>query len=740
MIIHLDRLHSPDLQELFKKISPENYGKNDMMLYGQDRLSAKRDYSLDEEYINKVFKLADKFLSDKEISNLLQKWMHLEHLKKLSLVLERYHAPLKVVVDNLKLYLKQAGPTLGDRFDDISGIRTGLISRILSENLRYVMVTKQYINIYDMDKILDNVYGPANGNGKVGGKAAGLILASHILTKKRESGEAGDLLDNVYTPKSSFITSDALYEFLHHNALEQFAHSKYQDLDVVNQEYSFMEYIFKNSLFPSDAMQAFNTILDDMEGSPLIVRSSSLLEDSFEAAFSGKYKSLFISNTGTKKERLYDLIDAVSEVYASTFGPDPIEYRRERGLLDFREEMGIIVQEVVGTRIGKYYMPSFAGVAFSHNEMRWSNRIKKEDGIIRLVAGLGTRAVDRTIDDYPMLVSPGQPGLRVNQSFTDQVRYSQHYIDVINMETQNFETIPFDDILNECGDQYPELEKLVSFIRGSSLVDPISFMIDYAKEDMVISFSPLLNRTKFVQQMRYILDVLQEAYGSPVDLEFASNGKSIYLLQCRPQGQYESAVNVIIPPDIPVEQKIFSANQNISNNLIHDIEYIVYVDPEGYTSLDSEQKMRRVGKIVGELNKILPKKHFILMGPGRWGSKGDIKLGVPVIYSDINNTAMLIEVAWSKGGYVPELSFGTHFFQDLVEANIIYLPLYPGVDDNIFNYDFFNNSENKLESLIENSSEYGGALKVIEIDAVRDNCKFYVYMDGDRNYALGFYR
>ena len=87
--------------------------------------------------------------------------------------------------------------------------------------------------------------------------------------------------------------------------------------------------------------------------------------------------------------------------------------------------------------------------------------------------------------------------------------------------------------------------------------------------------------------------------------------------------------------------------------------------------------MRDVGRAVGRLNKLLPKRQFILIGPGRWGSRGDIKLGVPVTYSDINNSAMLIEVARQKGNYLPDLSFGTHFFQDLVEASIRYLPLYP---------------------------------------------------------------
>ena len=130
-------------------------------------------------------------------------------------------------------------------------------------------------------------------------------------------------------------------------------------------------------------------VLDDFKDQPLIVRSSSLLEDRMGSSFSGKYKSLFLANQGGKRERLEALTDAIAEVYASTFGPDPIGYRAERGLLDFAEEMGIMIQEVVGTRVGDYFMPAFAGVAFSRNEFRWSPRIRREDGLLRLVPGLG---------------------------------------------------------------------------------------------------------------------------------------------------------------------------------------------------------------------------------------------------------------------------------------------------------------------------------------------------------------
>ena len=241
------------------------------------------------------------------------------------------------------------------------GIRVALIIRFLSDNLSYINIAKHHITILRVNKILDRVFGPSQGKGKLGGKSAGLILARQVLMDKRKEKP---ILNNVTSPKTRFLTSDGILEFLHYNALEEFVFVKYQAPDEIKQEYPFLEYIFKNSHFPPEAIAIFNKILNDMHEKPIIVRSSSFLEDSFEASFSGKYKSLFLANTGTRDERLSALKNAVAEVYASTFAPDPIEYRKERGLLDFGEEMGILIQEVVGTRIGKYYLPSYAGVAF----------------------------------------------------------------------------------------------------------------------------------------------------------------------------------------------------------------------------------------------------------------------------------------------------------------------------------------------------------------------------------------
>lgn len=733
MIIHLDKLKIKELYELLEELNPSYDYQESLQKYGPNWPKPKGSPFIAGEIIDKVFCIADKHLTDIEITELLTGWIQNERLGALSQVLEKRHAPLSEVVEALQKYFRLGGSQEFTTVNERIGVRVSLIFRFLSENLTYINIAKEYITLLAIESLLDRIIGPAYGNGKLGGKSAGLILAYQIIKYK---AKLNPILNEIYTPKSWMVTSDGLLEFVHYNALDEFVFTKYKSSNYIAQEYSFLEYIFKSSYFPPESLYAFNAVLDDLEGCPIVVRSSSLLEDSFEASFSGKYKSLFLSNIGTKSERLSALMNAIAEVYASTFGPDPIQYRKERGLIDFREEMGILIQEVVGNKLGKYFLPSYAGVAFSHNEFRWSTRIKREDGIVRLVAGLGTRAVDRTNNDYPTLVSPGKPGLKVNTQVIDQIRYSQQYVDVINLKTNNFETVKFDDIIDECRGNLPGLDKIVSFNRQGMLVDPISAIVDFLKEDLVVTFNALIEKTNFVKKMNVILNELKESFKSPVDLEFASDGKKLYLLQCRPQSQFLKDSIVNIPINIPEKDKIFTANQYVSNGLVEDIEFVVYVDSFEYSELITKQDLENIGRLVSKLNEILPNRKFILIGPGRWGSKGDIKLGVPVIYSDINNTAMLIEVAREKAGYVPELSFGTHFFQDLVESNIKYLPLYPDNDNNYFDEDFFDYKRSCLSEFIEDVEKYHKVIRLLRVSDYRENATLSVYMSGESNEAV----
>jgi pyruvate,water dikinase len=682
---------------------------------------------------NDIFKVAERHLSKQEILEYIQKWIKEDRSSFLVNILEDSSSSLGEIGGAIERFhhLEPHGLELSTPRE--KSLRVALTRRLLTEQPHFVNIAKRIIEVKDFYNLIEKIIFPLGSHGKLGGKSAGLFLAHQIL--KRSSDE-NKLLDLVKIPNTWYITSDGIFNLMNYNDLQDVIEQKYKEIEQVRQEYPYIIQVFKNSLFDPEIIKGLSLALDDFGEVPLIVRSSSLLEDQMGAAFAGKYKSLFLANQGAKEARLIELMDAIAEVYASTFGPDPVEYRAEHSLLDYHEEMGIMIQEVVGKKVGKYFLPAFAGVAFSKNEFRWSSRIKREDGLVRLVLGLGTRAVDRLSDDYPVLIAPGQPALRVNVTLDEVIRYSPKKIDVINLETHTFETIEIKTLLENYGNEYPQISKLISIPDHDHLKKARAIGTDFKKDEFIVTFDGLVSDTQFVKKVIAILNELERTYGNPIDIEFAHDGDDFYLLQCRSQSYSEDSQPVFIPVNLRDEKIIFSAHRYITNGKISDISHIVYVDPQSYSELTNQQDMLAVGEAIGKLNKILPKRKFILIGPGRWGSRGDIKLGVNVTYSEINNTAMLIEVARKQKDYVPDLSFGTHFFQDLVEARIRYLPLYPDDKGNIFNEDFLLKSKNILQKLLPEFKFLNNVIKVIEVPKNTAGATLEILMNATNDEAV----
>jgi hypothetical protein len=683
----------------------------------------------------RIFTIASGQMSEAEILGNIQRWIKEDRSGFLVRILENPQSTLGEITSSIERFHHLASQGLELSFPRERAFRVSLIRRLLSDDSTFIGIAKRFIDVNDFYELLRRVIHPTGSHGKLGGKAAGLFLASQVL---KAVGKGNPLLRGVKTPKTWYLTSDSILNFIETNDLEEIVEQKYEDIGHVRQEYPYIVHVFKNSPLPPEIINGLSVALDDLGDSPLIVRSSSLLEDRIGASFAGMYKSLFIANQGSKRERLVSLMDAITEVFASTFGPDPIEYRSEHGLVDFHEEMGVLIQEVAGTRAGKYFMPAFSGVAFSSNEFRWSRRIKREDGLLRMVPGLGTRAVDRMSDDYPILVAPGQPTLRVNVTIDEQVRYSPRKVDVINLETNQLESVDVADLMRECGNDYPLTQQLVSILRDDRLQPVTGLGFDPAHDHVVMTFDGLISRTTFVEQIRTINEALQAEFHMPVDIEFAHDGKDLYLVQCRPQSYGSASQPATIPHDLDPDRIVFTANRYVSNGTVAGITHIVYVDPMRYGELTERHDLLNVGRAVSRLNEILPKRQFILMGPGRWGSRGDIKLGVSVTYSDINSSAMLLEIARKQKDYVPELSFGTHFFQDLVEASIRYLPLYPDEKGIVFNEEFLTRSENIFAGLLPEFEHLAGTIRVIDVSRATGGLTLQVLMNGETDEAVAF--
>ncbi len=617
-------------------------------------------------------------------------------------------------------------------------IKVVLIKRMISDQLPYIGIAKRIFSIAD----LRYIFGRRIGSGKIGGKAAGLLLAWRIL--QGQPDEASEPQPSIGIPRSFFIGTEVIYEFRLINGLEHFMNQKYRSLAEIREEYPRIVEGHLEGNFSPTIVNQLRDVLASMGDRPLVVRSSSLLEDNFGFAFAGKYNSYFCPNQGSAEENLRDLLDAVRLVYASTLNPDAILYRQKHGLIDYDERMAILIQEAIGHRYGRYYFPTLAGVAFSQNPFRWNSRIRREDGFLRLVWGFGTRAVERVSNDFPRLIALSHPQLRPETTARAIRQHSQWSIDVIDLEDNSFKTISILDVLDS---SYPFLRHIASINRGDYMEEIMSLGSRRGDDEYVLTFNTLTRDRHFIDLMRGALQRVEATYGRPVDMEFTVDivpnyphpEYRLHLLQCRPLSQRAEGGPVTIPRDIPPGDILFTSHHLVPDGRANDIRYIVYVDPQRYYTIPDVTVRHELARAIGRLNKRLEDERFILMGPGRWGST-NIELGVHVTYADIFNTKVLIEMAVAHNGHMPELSYGTHFFQDLVEAGIHSLALHlkPGTGGSEFNTPFFANAPNALAELLPSEAALAGVLKVIDLDALPGGRRLQVLMDGHHDEAIGY--
>jgi hypothetical protein len=571
----------------------------------------------------------------------------------------------------------------------------------------------RYVTIDDLFAIRDRLI----GSGRIGGKAAGMLIARRILVSEKGESDFAEVLE----PHDSFyIGSDVFFTFLVNNDLFRLRLQLSRATSISHEEFAEVEKRFLAGSFSPTVMEQFRDMLAYFGQAPIIARSSSLLEDSFGNAFAGKYRSEYCANQGTPEERLEAFLRAVKLVYASALNPDAMTYRRARGLGESDEQMAILVQRVSGRPYRQWFFPALAGVAFSRNLYAWTDRIDPTQGMIRLVFGLGTRAVNRVGNDYPRMIAVSHPQLRP-ETGARIARYSQWEADLIDLEKNELATRTLAEVLE--GRDYPNLHLFVSLMKDGYPADPWTSRLEATKEEMVLTFNKLLARTPFVRRIGEMLARLERAYGHPLDTEFTAavdegGGVRINLLQCRPMRLPGTAGPVTIPEDIPAERVLFRSVRTISGGLTAPIRYLLYIDPERYACIDSPETKKSLGRVVGRINELpaVAEGRILMMGPGRWGSS-NIDLGVNVSYADINNTTVLVEMAREEAGQVPEVSYGTHFFLDLVEARIIYLPVYPNDPAAEFNRAFFEGLPNVLADLLPDAERFGEIVRVFDLPA-----------------------
>ncbi|MCA9950051.1 MAG: PEP/pyruvate-binding domain-containing protein [Anaerolineales bacterium] len=661
---------------------------------------------------------------------------HPENQKILDLNFNPELAPWEMLFRQGEIYESMPKPERKGVEHHLQEIKVVLIKRMISDQLPFIAVAKHVLSISDLRRI----YRRRIGGGKIGGKAAGMVLAWKIL--QQGDPEFGpDLSQKISIPESYFIGSEVIYEFSVLNQFDHFMNQKYRSVKEIRKEYPNIETAYLNSRFPDAVIERLTEVLARFGTDPLIVRSSSLLEDNFGFSFAGKYGSVFCPNQGSSEENLADLLNAVRRVFASLLNPDALVYRKHNNLLDYDERMSILIQRVQGERYGRYYFPTAAGVAYSHNPFRWSPKIRREDGFLRMVWGLGTRAVNRVANDYPRLVALSHPYLRPDNNPRAIRMYSQEMVDVIDLEANQFVTMHCQDLLKP---DYPALTTIASLDRNDYLETIVAAGAVTAADKLVLTFEKLTKDQRFVKLMRTALMRLEAEYGRPVDVEFAieilpsyPQDYKLHILQCRPLSQRTNNFNVKIPADIPTEDILFSSQWLVPDGKAKKIRYAVFVDPVLYRQISDSQIRPEIGRAIGRLNQILEAERFVLLGPGRWGS-ANLDLGVHVTYGDVYNCKGLIELGVAQDGRRPELSYGTHFFHDLIESEIFALGLY--LDDKLstLNWEFFRESPNCLAALSPDDANLAPYLRVIDITAVTNNRHLDILMDGKNDRAVGF--
>lgn len=607
---------------------------------------------------------------------------------------------------------------------DVDELLARLIKMVITRDTQFQALALKYFDLADVVGIMQRMV----GTGLIGGKSLGMLLARAILTRTNPKWNC--LLES---HDSFYVGSDVFYTYLVQNGC-WWLRRRHRDFDVVLERAKEARQRIMEGRFPDYIQSQFREMVDYFGQSPLIVRSSSLLEDNYGNAFSGKYESVFCANQGTPHERLASFMDAIRTVYASAMSEESLHYRRQYGLLDRDEQMALLVQRVSGELHDSLFFPQVAGVGFSFNPFVWNENIDPQAGVLRMVFGLGTRAVERTGDDYTRLVALNAP-LRRPEASPEQVReFAQRRVDLLDLKTNRLVSKEFDVVVRHIP------EALVNYFATSD-DESHPTALDRDQENAFrghLSLDRLLADTEFAPTMRELCRVLEDAYAHPVDIEFTANfnpqgGFRINLVQCRPF-QVKIRVEggrVQVPEQIDASRILFhSRGPIVGHSVATVIHRLIYVRPAAYSKLSSSQRYS-VARTIGRLAHLEdegPNRCLMLVGPGRWGTSMP-SLGVPVSFAEINTASVLCELALMHEHLVPDVSLGTHFFNDLVEMDMLYLAVSPGQTGHSLNEELILRQPNRLTRLLPSAVGLADALWVIESASLVGGGSIYLNVD-----------
>ncbi|MDR3652730.1 MAG: PEP/pyruvate-binding domain-containing protein [Paludibacter sp.] len=528
------------------------------------------------------------------------------------------------------------------------------------------------------------------GEGSLGGKGRGLAFIDAMI-KRNDSLEKFENTQ-VTIPKTVVLCTDNFTEFMELNQLYPIALSDLSDEEILTQ--------FLKARIPQRLIADLHAFLG-ATNSPIAVRSSSLLEDSHYQPFAGIYTTYMVPyNSKSRTHMLVMVTEAIKAVYASVFYRDSKAYMTATKNVIDEEKMAIVLQEICGNAYEERFYPSFSGVARSLNYYPIGAE-KPEDGIANIALGLGKYIMDGGMS---LRFSPAYPNNILQTSTLDlALRETQTFFNALDLSQTKF--IPqVDDGFNLLKIAVSEAEKDGTLKYIASTYNAQDQVIQdglYNGGRKVITFANILQHNVFplAEILKEILHIAQSEMGRPIEIEFAVNldysplkQHVFYLLQIRPIVDSKEMINEDIG-SIPEKNAIITCNNALGHGITSDLYDLVYVKPEAFNA----SKNQLITQEIDALNRKLVKenRHYILVGPGRWGS-ADAWLGIPVKWPQISNARLIVESGLSN--YRIDPSQGTHFFQNLTSFGVAYFTINPFQHDGSFDIDYLNAQPSDFES------------------------------------------
>ena len=577
-----------------------------------------------------------------------------------------------------------------------------IIESTLTKDRRLQEMIRKYFRPRDYFQLRDRMV----GSGSLGGKACGMLLARKIIHTELPEYR------KYFEPHDSFyIGSDVFYTYIVSNNCWETRIGQRTEEGYFTKAEALKDALLSGT-FPPDIREKFRTLLEYFGQSPIIVRSSSFLEDGFGNAFAGKYESVFCVNQGSPEERMEAFETAVRTVYASTMDISALEYRKQRGLQHSDEQMAVLVQRVSGSYHGELFFPAAAGVGYSYSSYRWNKYMDPAAGLLRIVAGLGTRAVDRPDHDYPRLANLDRPAVPMQNSVADRHRFSQRIMDVLDTEKNELTETEIYSMLENLPLWYKKAVMERDYEAEAALK-----RMNRPRQVWFTTCQGLLENREFTELMQKMLKTLDRVYGNPVDIEYTVNldeqGEFVVnLLQCRPL--YTGGRGTVTEiPELPEKNVFFRLKDSAMGSSVKEkIDVVVQIDARAYYEYPYALKPQ-AAEAVGAINTYYKgkKKHILLMTPGRVGTSSP-ELGVPVSFAQISGFCGICEVSDNRAGYMPELSYGSHMFQDLVEAGIFYCALWGDERTVQYNEAFFGDLENLFPVICPERKELAKMVRV----------------------------